>query len=88
MSNKIRYTEFNTTVYDVHKMSDADIWDAVSKIVLYRSDKGWITRTAEQYFREIRGHARLYKLGIMRSHTKDADLEEPSHLNWLWRIIG
>ena len=43
-----------------------------------------ITRSYNSYKRELKAHIRLYKLGLFKEHTKDADLEENIKL---WKEI-
>ena len=45
-----------------------------------------VTRSANSYVREWRGHNRLYNKGLFRSHTKEVDLEE--YIGVLGKIKG
>lgn len=88
MEIKIKYTKDCTKIYDSYKYN---VHEVVDEIMKSRYEiKLPITRDHTSYAREIRGHNRLYKLGIARSHTKDVDLEE-NIAKWkelVWRIIG
>jgi integrase len=85
----INYSKDNTHVEDSYKVKDIDI--EVMQIIRERQYRGLpISRTFDSYVREWKGHNRLYKLHLFRSHTKDVDLEEPSkwYLEIVWLIIG
>lgn len=88
---KIKYTKTCTTVYDCYKYSSKEI-DLLGDVIISERKLRElpVTRTPKSYASEIKAHKRAYKLGIMRSHTKDADLEESISKNKeiLYRIIG
>lgn len=87
----IIYTDSNTKVVLCYVLSNDEI-DKISKnIEQNRKRNGFLcTRTAKSYAREIKGHKRLYRVGILRNHTIDADLSE--HISCLeeliWKMIG
>lgn len=88
----IIYTKTNTRIYDSYKLNNKEIKVVVQDIIFIRvmDNKLLKTRTEQSYINEIKAHKRLYKLGLFRSHTKDADLEEPIK-KWkemLYSIIG
>jgi len=61
------------------------------RIMNERKSKGYdVSRSINSYAREWRGHNRLYRMGICRDRTKDADLEENTNLfiNLVWLILG
>ena len=67
------------------------IREEVEEIVDYRKiTKRPVTRSINSYVREWRGHNRLYKWGIARSHTRDVDLNENNNIieELLWLILG
>lgn len=88
MQIKMKYNEEYTKVYDSYKYDADKLADEIIK-TRYK-DKLSITRDHTSYAREIRGHNRLYKLGLFKSHTKDVDLEEHNSklMEVVWRIIG
>lgn len=45
-----------------------------------------VTRSVNSYVREWRGHNRLYKRGILPSHTKEVDLEE--YIGFIGKVKG
>ena len=66
-----------TIVLDCYKYTNKEIKELGKEIVRKRTLQGLsVTRTANSYSSEIKAHKRLYKLGIMKKHTEDADLEE------------
>ncbi len=72
---KVDYNKDNTKIYDCYliKNFDRDIYN----IMRDREEKGFpITRSLRSYINETKAHAKLYNLGLFKSHTKDADLEE------------
>lgn len=86
---KITYTEDNTHVEDSYKATN------ISLEVGYITRERYLrhlptTRTFESYVREWKGHNRLYKLGLFRSHTKDVDLNEKQkpYEEIVWLILG
>lgn len=85
---KIIYTKTCTKIYDSYKYDADKLADEIIK-TRYKA-KLSITRDHTSYAREIRGHDRLYKLGLFKSHTKDVDLEEQNSklMEIIWRIIG
>ena len=89
--NNIIYASNCTTIRDCYEFTDKGI-NIISKIICRtRKEKGLkLTRTWKSYACEIKAHKRLYKLGIKKDHTKDADCEEPIERNKeiLYRIIG
>lgn len=89
---QITYTKNCTKIYDSYLLkSDIDIHAIITEIIDVRWRKGLpMTRDFNSYFREIKAHNRLYRLGIARSHTKDVDLEEHNSklMEIVWRIIG
>ena len=88
---KIKYTKKCTTVYDCYEYTNKEIDKIGKEIVSKRKLKGYkVTRTAESYSNEIKAHKRAYKLGIMRNHSKDADLEEnlSKKLEIVYKVFG
>ena len=86
---KISYTENNTHVEDSYLANDIKF--EVGSIIRERYLQFLpVTRSFESYVREWKGHNRLYKLGLFRSHTKDVDLDENMSMIWeiIWMIIG
>lgn len=86
---KITYTEDNTHVENSYLATDLDL--EVGYIIRERYLRSLPqTRSFDSYVREWRGHNRLYKLGLFKSHTKDADLDENQKLihKIIWDIIG
>jgi len=80
-----------TTVLDCYKLSYKEIDKVGREIFSKRKLKGLpVTRTAQSYANEIRTHKRAYKLGIMKNHSKDADLEEnlSKKLEIIYKIFG
>lgn len=47
-------------------------------------------RSDKSLMREWRAHARLYKLGLYKEHTKDCDMEYPIERKYeiIWNLIG
>lgn len=86
---KITYTEDNTHVEDSYKETNINL--SVSYIIRERYLRHLPqTRTFESYVREWKGHNRLYKLHLFRSHTKDVDLNENNSIleELIWLILG
>ena len=85
----IDYSESNTHVKDSYQYTDYNL--NVMTIIRERHLRSLpVTRSFESYVREWRGHNRLYKLHLFRSHTKDVDLDENMSMFWelVWLIIG
>lgn len=76
---KIDYRENNTKIYNSYELSNIGISAIVDSIIHVRKNvkRIKVTRTKQSYINEIKAHNRLYKLGLFRNHTRDADLEEP-----------
>lgn len=72
------YSKDNTHVRNSYMLTTKKaIRDEVDWIIIGRKARKLpVTRSANSYVREWRGHNRLYKLGLYKSHTKDVDLEE------------
>lgn len=71
------YTKENTTIRNSYLLTENELNEEIQKIIESRNELELpVTRTIESYKSEIRVHNRLYNLGILTSHTKDADLEE------------
>ena len=80
-----------TTLWNCYKHTDKEINDLSKEIINQRNKFNYeTTRTWKSYACEIKAHKRLYKLHLFRSHTKDADCEEPisKFKDILFRIIG
>lgn len=85
----IIFTKDNTHVEDSYKSTDIGL--EVCYIIRERYVRGLPqTRTFESYVREWKGHNRLYKLHLFRSHTKDVDLNENNSVieELIWKLIG
>ena len=89
---EINYSQNNTQVKNSYLLSTKNaIREEVEEIVDYRKiTKRPVTRSINSYVREWRGHNRLYKWGIARSHTRDVDLNENNNIieELLWLILG
>ena len=85
---EIKYTKNCTKIYDSYKYNAHEVVDEIMKSRY--EIKLPITRDHMSYVRELKGHNRLYKLGIARNRTKDVDLEENQSKLWelIWRIVG
>jgi len=88
---KVKFTENCTIVYDCYQYDYISINIIGEIIAITRKENNLlVTRTNTSYANEIRAHKRLYKLGLFKSHTKDADLEE--NIKWykelFYNIIG
>ena len=89
MNLNISYSDDNTHVENSYLVED--IGFEVGSIIRERYlRKLQITRTYESYVREWKGHNRLYKLHLFRSHTKDVDLNENNSgiEELIWKLIG
>lgn len=89
MNLKISYSDDNTHVENSYLVDN--IGFEVGFIIRERYlRKLQITRTFESYVREWKGHNRLYKLHLFRSHTKDVDLNENNSgiEELIWKLIG
>ena len=85
----ITFTKDNTHVEDSYKSTDIGL--EVCYIIRERYVRGLPrTRTFDSYVGEWKGHNRLYKLHLFRSHTKDVDLNEKNSVieELIWLIIG
>ena len=88
---QVDYRETYTKVYDSYKYSNEEIEQAVEEIMQKRKELGLsVTRTKSSYISEWKSHNRLYRLGVLRSRTKDVDLEEEidQTRNFLYSIFG
>lgn len=89
---EVNYSQNNTQVKNSYLLSTKNaIREEVEEIVDYRKiTKRPVTRSINSYVREWRGHNRLYKWGIARSHTRDVDLNENNNIieELLWLILG
>lgn len=89
---EIEYSAKNTKVINSYLLTTKKaIREEVEWIIENRLARGYeVSRTANSYIREWRGHNRLYKWNIARNHTKDVDLQEPSSLlnELIWLILG
>ena len=68
-----------------------DYKELIDILITCRKNSNYlISRSNKSYECEVRAHNRLYKLGLFKSHTKDADLEE--NIKWykelFYNIIG
>lgn len=84
-------TEKNTKIIDSYLIPDEDLDLLVEQIIIERKNRNYdVSRTAESYKREIKVHNRLYKLHLLRNHTKDTDLEEPikKPVSFIYNIFG
>ena len=88
----ISYSMTNTHVENSYLLTTQKaIREQVKEILEYRNiTKRPVTRSINSYVREWRGHNRLYKWDIARSHTKDVDLNENNSIfeEIIWLIIG
>lgn len=73
-----KYSKDNTHVINSYMLTSRNgIKKEVEWIIEARKLREYpVTRSANSYVREWRGHNRLYKRGILPSHTKEVDLEE------------
>lgn len=89
---EINYSPYNTKVINSYLLSTTKaIKEEVEWIKENRKARGYkVNRTTNSYVREWKGHNRLYKWNIRRSHTKDVDLNEEQNLfeKIIWLIIG
>ena len=88
---EIIYSKYNTKVVDSYKLNDLEIELVVDEIITDRKRKNLpVTRTRESYIAEIKAHNRLYKLGVQKDRTKDADLEENINVfrNLAYKFLG
>lgn len=84
-------TEKNTKIIDSYLIPDEDLDLLVKQIIIERKNRNYIvTRSEASYKREIKVHNRLYKLHLLRNHTKDTDLEEPikKQAVFIYNIFG
>ena len=88
----ISYSKTNTHVLNSYLINDKNlIKEYVLKIIDERKKLNYpVTRTPESYVREWIGHNKLYKIGIVRSRTKDVDLNENNtfYAELVWKLIG
>lgn len=89
---EIEYSPHNTKVINSYLLTTKKaIKEEVEWIKENRIARCYVvSRTTNSYVREWKGHNRLYKWGIFRSHTKDVDLDENMSLFWevIWFILG
>ena len=86
---RVKFTNECTTIYDCYKVKD--IKNFMLYVMKKRQELGYkLNRSIDSYTKELKAHIRLYKLGIARSHTRDADLEEnlTKDKGFIWQIIG
>ena len=93
------YSKDNTHVKNSYMLTTKKaIREEVDWIILCRKARKLpVTRSANSYVREWRGHNRLYNKGLFKSHTKEVDLEERItikdkikgiFMDLIWLIIG
>ena len=89
---KITYSHDNTHIQDSYQIklrksmeNEVEFIKQARKIRKYP-----VTRTTNSYVREWKGHNRLYRMGLFKSHTKDCDLEENISLfkELIWMVLG
>ena len=82
------YSKDNTHVKNSYMLTTKKaIRDEVDWIIIGRKARKLpVTRSANSYVREWRGHNRLYKRGILPSHTKEVDLEE--YIGFIGKVKG
>lgn len=82
----IIYTDDNTKVVWCYVLSNDEI-DKISHSIEHNRKRNGLlcTRTPRSYAREIKGHKRLYRIGIFKNHTIDADLSE--HISCFEELI-
>ena len=89
---EIKYEPNNTKVINSFLLTTKKaIREEVEWIIENRLACGYeVSRTANSYIREWRGHNKLYKWNIARSHTRDVDLNENNSIieEIIWLIIG
>lgn len=89
---EIEYSPNNTKIINSYLLTTKKaIKEEVEWITDNRAMRGYkVSRTTNSYVREWKGHNRLYKWGLFRSHTKDVDLNEDMSLFWeiIWIILG
>lgn len=90
----IIYFEDSTKVTNSYLLTDEELNQVASQIEFSRTVtfdwKCTHLRNKESYTKEIKAHNKLYKLGICKSHTIDADLEEDlsKAKSIIWSILG
>lgn len=76
--SEIKIYEKETKITNCYEIENNKIDGVVGMLIRERIMQDYeVTRPAYSYAREIRTHKRLYKMGLFKKHTKDADLEEP-----------
>ena len=88
---EIIYSKYNTKIVDSYKLNDLEVEIVVDDIIKDRIEKKLpVTRTRDSYIAEVKAHNRLYKLGVQRERTKDADLEENINVfrNLAYKFLG
>ena len=85
----IRYDDKGITILDSYKITNKTRMYAILSF-FRRQTKYESKRSINSWIREWKAHNRLYKLGLLKKHTKDCDLEENE--KWyrlvLYHIIG
>lgn len=79
------------TIYDSHKTENRkQIMQILKQIAADNISAVTQKRTLKSLADEWIAHTRLYKLGIMRDHTADVDLEYPQNKlhSIVWSILG
>ena len=83
----IYFSDCSVKVKDCHKLSKEEQVQVVSFIVTYLdSNDIYYDRTINNLVAEISLHSYLYKLGISKTSTIDADLEYVEDSRWYVRI--
>ena len=88
---EIIYSKYNTKIVDSYKLNDLEVEIVVDDIIKDRIEKNLpVTSTRDSYIAEVKAHNRLYKLGVQRERTKDADLEENINVfrNLAYKFLG
>lgn len=89
---EVSYSVDNTHIKNSYMLKTRKIIrEETIRIMDERKKKGYnVSRSIDSYVREWIGHNRLYKLGICKDRTRDADLEENVNLfkNLVWLILG
>lgn len=79
------------TIVDCYQLYDKDtIKECLRTLKKLHPECEVFKRSDKSLMREWRAHARLYKLGIYKEHTKDCDMEYPIERKYeiIWSIIG
>ena len=87
---KIIVTRKNIKIIDAYQINNVEKMEMILNEILDRSLTYFCKRPMKSLIREWKSHNRLYKLHILRKHTKDCDLSAKTNkfIEIVYFILG